>query len=109
MREMLKIGDLVVCKESGVIGTRTKFYKPTACAEQIMVRTRDGREYHAPADTWVRIKEEELQRERKTEKMLNPFGEYVLQFAENHGMTIDEAYEQPMVKARREFFSKTGM
>ena len=43
------------------------------------------------------------------QKTLNPAGEYAVKFAENHGMTIDEAMEQPMVKARFEFFNKTGM
>lgn len=42
-------------------------------------------------------------------EMLNPYGEYVLKFAENHGISIAEAYEQPMVKARYDFFCKTGM
>lgn len=46
------IGEMVICSESGVIGNIIKFYKPTASEEQIMVRTLDGRKYHAPARTW---------------------------------------------------------
>lgn len=42
------------------------------------------------------------------EKLLNPAGEYAVKFAENHGISISEAYEQPMVKARLEFFNQTG-
>ncbi|WP_286030467.1 hypothetical protein [Anaerotignum lactatifermentans] len=42
------------------------------------------------------------------EKMLNPAGEYAVTFARNHGMSIQEAMEQPMVKARFEVFNKTG-
>jgi len=46
------IGERVICSESGVVGDIIKFYKPTASEEQIMVRTLDGLEYHAPARTW---------------------------------------------------------
>ena len=48
----LQRGDWVICTESNVVGRITKFYKPTACEEQIMVITQDGRKYHAPARTW---------------------------------------------------------
>lgn len=41
--------------------------------------------------------------------LLNPYGEYLLKFAENHGMSVSEAAEHPMVKARYEYFCKTGM
>lgn len=44
-----------------------------------------------------------------SQSMLNPYGEYLLKFAQNHGMTVDEAAKQPMVKARLEFFNATGM
>lgn len=50
----IKIGDRVICIESGVRGVVEKFYTPTACAEQTMVKTSDGRLYHAPTSTWVR-------------------------------------------------------
>lgn len=53
----LKIGDEVICRESGVIGKIIKFYIPTSCAEQTMIQTLDGRKYHAPTSTFVRIKE----------------------------------------------------
>lgn len=43
------------------------------------------------------------------EKLLNPVGEYAAKFAENHGMSVADALEQPMVKARMEFFNQTGM
>lgn len=41
------------CTSSGVIGEVIKFYKPTACEEQTLVRTDDGRQYHAPTKEWV--------------------------------------------------------
>lgn len=54
MRRDIEIGDKVICIASGVRGTVEKFYYPTSCAEQTMVRTPDGRHYHAPTSTWVR-------------------------------------------------------
>lgn len=44
----------------------------------------------------------------KTDRLLNPAGQYAVKFAQNHGISIDEAMEQPMVKARFEFFNATG-
>jgi hypothetical protein len=49
----IKEGQKVICSESGVIGVVLKFYCPTACEEQTMVQTEDGREYHAPTRTWI--------------------------------------------------------
>lgn len=51
------IDDRVICRESGVIGQVLKFYKPTACKEQTLVKTDDGHEYHAPTKTWVKTTE----------------------------------------------------
>lgn len=48
----ISIGDRVVCVISGVVGTVTKKYRPTASEPQIMVRTYDGRLYHAPEKEW---------------------------------------------------------
>ena len=45
-------GNRVICVRSGVVGTVVKKYCPTACAEQTMVRTDDGRLYHAPSVEW---------------------------------------------------------
>ena len=50
-----EIGDLVICIESGVIGRVLRFYVPTACEEQTMVLTRDGRQYHAPTRMWMKV------------------------------------------------------
>ena len=75
------IGERVICSESGVIGNILKFYKPTASEEQIMVRTLDGRKYHAPARTWKPYQFgftlDELNRLIISGSLLNPFpGEY---------------------------------
>lgn len=48
----MEIGDMAVCMVSGVRGVITKIYTPTASAMKIMVRTDDGRLYHAPYSTW---------------------------------------------------------
>lgn len=55
MKRPFDIGDKVICTETGVYGIVEEFYYPTTCAEQTMVRTEDGRKYHAPTSTWVRI------------------------------------------------------
>lgn len=50
------VGDTVVCSLSGVQGVVVKFYIPTASAPQTMVRTEDGRLYHAPTSYWRKVK-----------------------------------------------------
>lgn len=54
MERGFKIGEKIICEETGVAGICTKFYVPTACEEQTMVETGDGRFYHAPTRTWKR-------------------------------------------------------
>lgn len=51
------IGDRIICTESGVVGICTKIYIPTACGEQAMVRTDDGRMHHAPSLTWKKVED----------------------------------------------------
>lgn len=53
MKRKFDINDIVICKESGVIGKVLEFYIPTACEEQTMVETSDRRKYHAPTSTWI--------------------------------------------------------
>lgn len=43
-----------------------------------------------------------------TEKALNPAGEYAVKFARNRGISIEDAMEQPMVKARFQVFQDVG-
>lgn len=54
------VGDRVVDKESGIIGTVKKFYFPTACGSQTMIVCDDGREYHAPSDCFVELRDADL-------------------------------------------------
>ena len=108
------IGDMVICKTSGVTGRVIRFYRPTACEEQTMVVTGNGREYHAPTSGWVKIEEAVQKRiedvaAETAQKTLNLYGENVLKFAKNHNISIAEAYGQPMVKARHKFFCETGI
>ena len=51
----IQIGDKVVCIESDVKGIVVKLYYPTACEEQTMIKTDDGRLYHAPTRTFQRF------------------------------------------------------
>ena len=54
MRDNIQIGDRVVCS-SGVEGIVVKQYYPTACAQQTLVVTYDGRRYHAPTDMFRKV------------------------------------------------------
>ena len=52
----IKIGDKVICIVDGVSGVVVKQYYPTACAEQTMIKTSDGRLYHAPTTCFVKVR-----------------------------------------------------
>lgn len=107
----LKLGDWVICTESGVVGQIINFYTPTACEEQIMVKTRDGIRYHAPKRLWkhylfgttaTQVITDELAFMATESSLLNPHGQYAIKFAQNHGISINEAFEHPTVKAHAE-------
>lgn len=49
----IHIGDRVVCT-TGVKGVVVKQYFPTASAQQTMIRTDDGRLYHAPTTMFTK-------------------------------------------------------
>jgi len=111
----LKLNDIVICEETKVIGRVIKFYTPTASEEQIMVETRSGRHYHAPARLWkhyqfglqpTTVIVDEM---CTTQPLLNQHGQYAAKFAENHGMSINEALEHPTVKAHAEYLSKASL
>lgn len=53
--DKINIGDKVIC-QTGVIGNVIKIYFPTASSQQIMVKTNEGRLYHAPYSYWMKIK-----------------------------------------------------
>lgn len=114
----MKKGDLVAHKENGIVGIVIKEYKPTGAERQIMIKTLDEREYHAPMEEWVKLRigisdieaiKKMLMREtRCTSGHLNPYGEYVVNFAKNHGISIDEAFNEPMVRARYDYYNMKG-
>ena len=108
---MFEIGDRVINKWSGVKGNIIKIYKPTACEEQTMVITDDGRKYHAPTREWKLVQEDEARGYVNDEmaELLSPYGKYLCVFAKNHNISIQEATEQPMIKARLDYFNKTVM
>ena len=45
----------------------------------------------------------------ESSELLNPAGKYLLKFAKNHNLSLSEAYEQPIVKARFDFFNRPGL
>ncbi len=106
----LKVGDKVMNLITSVTGTIIEIYKPTGASEQIIVETQDGGKYHAPTNKWVPINVgfnlsfvPDF-----TEELLNPYGRYVVSMAKNHGISVDEAIQKPICKARLEYFNKTG-
>lgn len=52
----IKIGDRVISHSEGVKGTVVKQYFPTACEQQTMIKTDDGRLYHAPTVCFTKLK-----------------------------------------------------
>lgn len=62
------IGDRVMQIDEKVIGEVIKFYTPTACEQQTMILCDDGRKYHAPSDTFIKIGESEEQITKKTKE-----------------------------------------
>lgn len=55
----IEIGDRVICYPDNVAGTVIKQYFPTACEQQTMIQCDDGRQYHAPTRTFMKIKRSE--------------------------------------------------
>ena len=53
----IKIGDKVICA-TGVRGIVIRQYFPTACEQQTMIETIDGRKYHAPTRCFVKAVEQ---------------------------------------------------
>lgn len=51
------IGDRVMQIEDKVIGEVIKMYYPTAYKQQTMILCDDGRKYHAPSDTFIKVLE----------------------------------------------------
>lgn len=75
------VGDRVVDKENGIIGTVKRFYYPTACGAQTMIVCDDGREYHAPSDHFVELRHADLPRLLKKPQIAMSAGVPLMQSA----------------------------
>lgn len=49
------IGDIVMQIDDKVIGKVIKFYTPTAYRQKTMILCDDGRKYHAPSETFIKV------------------------------------------------------
>lgn len=54
MSTEIKVGDRVICV-TGIKGIVVQQYLPTASAQQTMIRTDDGRLYHAPTTMFMKL------------------------------------------------------
>lgn len=55
------IGDRVMQMQEKVIGKVIDMYYPTTCKQQTMILCDDGRKYHAPSETFVKVSKLEEQ------------------------------------------------
>lgn len=49
------IGDRVIQIQDKVVGKVISMYFPTCCKQQTMILCDDGRKYHAPSDTFIKV------------------------------------------------------
>lgn len=67
------IGDRVMQIQEKVIGKVIDMYYPTTCKQQTMILCDDGRKYHAPSETFVKVSELEEQIVSKIKSRPQPF------------------------------------
>lgn len=67
------IGDRVMQIQEKVIGKVIDMYYPTTCEQQTMILCDDGRKYHAPSDTFIKIGDLEEQIVSKIKSRPQPF------------------------------------
>ncbi len=84
------IGDRVMQIEDKVTGKAIKFYKPTACKQQTMILCDDGRKYHAPSDTFIKVSELE-------EPINKAIKEKIPQIAMEAGIPAGQLASQPLL------------
>lgn len=84
------MGDRVICTESGVVGKTIKFYYPTSCPEQTMILCDDGRKYHAPSDTFIKLNE-------LTEEIAKKIKSRPPQLAMSAAMPLAQEAAQPLL------------
>lgn len=121
------IGDRVMQIENKVIGEVIKMYYPTACKQQTMILCDDGRKYHAPSDTFVKVSKIEKQIANKikdkssqlamsaymplthdlAQPLLAPHDYRNIKVAENTTITIDlEELKKQLVES---YYEKIGL
>lgn len=117
------IGDRVMQIENKVIGEVIKTYYPTACKQQTMILCDDGRKYHAPSDTFIKVSELEEQIVKKikekhpqlttssamplthdlTQSLIIPYDYRNIKVAEGMTITIDiEKLKKQLVESHYE-------
>ena len=84
------IGDRVMQTQDKVIGKVIKFYVPTACKQQTMILCGDGRKYHAPSDTFIKVSELE-------ERIAKEIKEKSEQFVMQAGLPAGQLASQPLL------------
>lgn len=84
------IGDRVIQIDDGVIGEVIKFYVPTACKQQTMILCDDGRKYHAPSDTFIKVSE-------LTEELAEKIKNRPQQIAMAAAMPLTQDLTQPLL------------
>lgn len=85
-----EIGDRVMQTQDEVIGKVIKFYVPTACKQQTMILYDDGRKYHAPSDTFIKVSKLEEQIEKAIK--VNP-----PQLAMEAGLPLSQELAKPLL------------
>ncbi len=84
------IGDRVIQIQEKVIGKVIDMYYPTACKQQTMILCDNGRKYHAPSDTFIKIGDLEEQIVSKIKRRPQPF-------AMSAAMPLAKEMAQPML------------
>lgn len=85
-----EIGDRVMQIDDKVTGKVIKFYVPTACKQQTMILCDDGRKYHAPSDTFIKVSELEKQIAKEIKDKPS-------QFAMSAAMPLKQDFAQPLL------------
>lgn len=84
------MGDRVMQIQEKVIGKVIDMYYPTTCKQQTMILCDDGRKYHAPSETFVKVSELEEQIVSKIKSRPQPF-------AMSAAMPLSQEMAQPML------------
>lgn len=83
-------GDRVMQIQEKVIGKVIDMYYPTTCKQQTMILCDDGRKYHAPSDTFIKVSELE-------ERIAKEIKEKPQQFAMSATMPLTQDLTQPLL------------